>query len=59
MRTIKTCLSCHLVWYLVILGIVLFLLCSNDYLLEIIERAVEIRMNPINIEDWLRILIGS
>jgi hypothetical protein len=51
--------SFAMVAYLVIIGALVCWLTTNPFILTLIERAIETRMNPFNVMDWIWIFIGS
>jgi hypothetical protein len=45
--------------YTMAVGTAICLLTTNCFVLSMIERAIETRLNPLNIVDWIWIFVGS
>ena len=48
-----------LIGYFLIIGMIICIVTTNSFVLNLIEKAVEIKLNPFNITDWIWIFIGS
>lgn len=45
--------------YCMIIGAIVCILTTNSFVLTLIEKAIETKLNPFNIMDWIWVLIGS
>ena len=48
-----------LIGYFLIIGMIICIVTTNSFVLNLIEKAVETKLNPFNIIDWIWIFIGS
>ncbi len=48
-----------LIGYCLIIGVIICIVTTNSFVLNLIEKAVETKLNPFNIMDWIWIFIGS
>jgi len=51
--------SYAMIGYFLIIGMIICIVTTNSFVLDLIEKAVEIKLNPFNITDWIWIFIGS
>lgn len=48
-----------MIGYFILIGAFICVLTTNSFVLTLIEKAIETKLNPLNITDWIWIFVGS
>lgn len=57
MTRLKKIISDGVIIYSLFIGFFVILMTTNHYFLSFVEKAVELELNPLHLEEWILLLL--